>query len=48
MYYILYYMYNLKKFKVQIIGIFEEMDSLPPSFGQNPKEQQFFFSEERP
>ena len=51
-----------KQFKVQIIGILEEIDSFywpkmhlckgakkfgqgppsPPSFGQNPKEQQFF------
>ena len=48
-----------KQFKVQIIGILEEIDSFidqnaplenvtknwagpSPSFGQNPKEQQFF------
>ena len=67
MYYMLYYIYNLKKqFKVRIISILQEIDSFidqkctswkcdkkfgqgpPPSFGQNPKEQQYFFQENVP
>ena len=61
------YIQPKKQFKVQIIGILEEIDSFygpkmhfwkgekifgqgppPPSFGQNPKEQQLLFRETFP
>ena len=60
------YIQPKKQYKVQIIGILEEIDyfywpkmhlckggknlgkALPPSFGQNPKEQQLFFCETIP